>query len=54
MTQKKIKSVILRGMESALWQRAKIAAIKREQTLATWVKAAIRSKLRKEEEQDGS
>ena len=43
-----IKPVFLKGMDSAVWQRVKIAAIKRGKTMSVWITEAIRVKLRKE------
>uniref|UniRef100_A0A6M3LWK5 Uncharacterized protein n=1 Tax=viral metagenome TaxID=1070528 RepID=A0A6M3LWK5_9ZZZZ len=44
-----IKTVMIRGMEHSFWMRAKIAALRKRQTMAEWMTEAIRAKLRKEE-----
>ena len=48
-----LKKVQIRGMESSIWLRAKIATIKRiekdpNMCMAKWITEAIRVKLRKE------
>lgn len=43
-----LKNVAVKGMDASIWQRAKVAAIKRSMTLAAWLTEAIRTKLRKE------
>ena len=43
-----IKQVVVRGMDTAVWQRVKVAAIKKNKTIVAWLMEAIRVKLRKE------
>ena len=42
------KVVFIEKMDTALWQRVRIATIKRDITISVWMIEAIRVKLRKE------
>ena len=44
----KLKPVQIRDMDSDIWNRVKLAALKRGITIARWLMEAIRYKLRRE------
>ncbi len=44
----KPKMAYLRDMDPEVWQRARIAALKKGKTTTAWITEAIRTKLRKE------
>ena len=43
-----LKWVGIKRMDAALWQRVRVAAIKKNKTITTWLTEAIRTKLRHE------
>ncbi len=43
-----LKTVWVRGMDSAVWQRVRVAAIKKNKSISKWLTTAILAQLRKE------